>query len=88
MQTPPGGKNLTMEKVDQKQSPSHAEKTLSVRIPEEKHRALKGRCVAEGVTIRAVLLALISELEDESPTATRIIDGAIGSDKNATETIA
>ena len=62
-----------MAKDDKQQPPSLTEKTLSIRIPEEKHRALKGRCVAEGVTLRAVLLAVISELENDTPTGRKII---------------
>ena len=59
-----------------KQSPSLTEKTLSIRIPEEKHRALKGRCVAEGVTLRAVLLAVIGELENDTPTGRKVMASA------------
>ena len=63
-----------------KQAPSHTEKTLSVRIPEAKHRALKSACVAEGVSIRSVLLAAISELETDSPTAKNLLRAAAASD--------
>ena len=65
-----------MAKDDKKLSPSHTEKTLSVRIPDEKHRALKARCVIEGVSIRAVLLAVINELESDSPTGRKIMAAA------------
>ena len=69
-----------MAKDDKKQPPSLTEKTLSIRIPEEKHRTLKGRCVAEGVTLRAVLLAFINELENDSPTARKIMSAASATD--------
>ena len=69
-----------MAKEDKQQPPSLTEKTLSIRIPEEKHRALKGRCVAEGVTLRSVLLAVIGELENDSPTGRKIIAAASAAD--------
>ena len=62
-----------MAKDGKKLSPSHNEKTLSVRIPDEKHRALKARCVIEGVPIRSVLLAVIKELENDTPTGRKIM---------------
>ena len=65
-----------MAKKDKPLSPSLTEKTLSVRIPDEKHRALKSRCVAEGVSIRAVLLAVIGELENDTPTGRKIMAAA------------
>ena len=65
-----------MPKDDQPKPPSHTEKTLSIRIPEEKHRALKGRCVAEGISLRSVLLAVIDELENDTPTAKKLIKAA------------
>ena len=65
-----------MAKDDKPMSPSLTEKTLSIRIPEEKHRALKGRCVADGVTLRAVLLAVIGELENDTPTGRKIMAAA------------
>lgn len=69
-----------MAKDDKPQSPSLTEKSLSVRIPEDKHRTLKSRCVAEGVSIRAVLLAVINELENDTPTGRKIIALAVDSD--------
>ena len=60
--------------------PSHTEKTLSIRIPEEKHRALKGRCVMEGVSLRSVLLAVIAELENDTPTGRKIMAAATAAD--------
>lgn len=65
-----------MAKDEKQQPPSLTEKTLSIRIPEEKHRALKGRCVAEGVTLRAVLLAVIGELENDTRTGRKIMAAA------------
>ena len=69
-----------MAKDQKKQPPSLTEKTLSIRIPEEKHRALKGRCVADGVTLRAVLLAVITELENDTPTGRKIMAAAEAAD--------
>ena len=67
---------MAKDEKKQQQPPSLTEKTLSIRIPEEKHRALKGRCVAEGVSIRAVLLAVIKELEDDTPAGKRLLAAA------------
>ena len=74
-----------MAASDKPKPPSHTEKTLSIRIPEEKHRTLKGRCVMEGVSLRSVLLAVIDELENETPTVKKILDSAKDSDKNTRE---
>lgn len=65
-----------MAAKDAPKPPSLTEKTLSIRIPEEKHRTLKGRCVMEGVSLRAVLLAVIAELENDTPTGRKIISAA------------
>ena len=67
---------MAKDEKKQQQPPSLTEKTLSIRIPEEKHRALKSRCVAEGVSIRAVLLAVIGELENDTPTGRKIMAAA------------
>ena len=64
----------------EKRPPSHTEKTPSIRIPQEKHRALNGRCVAEGVTIRSVVLALINELEIDTPTAKKLMASSADSE--------
>lgn len=48
--------------------PSLAEKTLSVRIPDDKHKALKTHCVAEDISLRALVLAAIEEIESDSGT--------------------
>ena len=65
-----------MAKDAQPKPPSLAEKTLSIRIPDEKHRALKARCVIEGIPIRSLLLAVIEEVENDSATAKRLIKAA------------
>ena len=70
-----------MAKTGKPKPPSLTEKTLSIRIPEEKHRSLKGRCVAEGVTLRAVLLAVIAELENDTPAAKKLIKAATDLEK-------
>ena len=70
-----------MATKDAPKPPSLTEKTLSIRIPEEKHRALKGRCVMEGVSLRAVLLAVIGELENDTPTAKKLIKAATDLEK-------
>ena len=56
----PKPENLDMAKPDNPKPPSLTEKTLSIRIPDEKHRALKARCALDGVPIRSVLLAMLS----------------------------
>ena len=63
-------------KDDSGKPPSLTEKTLSVRMPDEKHRALKARCVMEGISIRSVLLAVIGELENDTPAAKKLIKAA------------
>lgn len=65
-----------MAKDEPKQAPSHGEKTLSVRLPKEKHKSLKYRCAVEGITIRSVILAVITELEKDSPSARKILAAA------------
>ena len=49
-----------------KQPPSLTEKTLSVRIPDEKHKALKTHCVTEDISLRGLILAAIEEIESGS----------------------
>lgn len=65
-----------MPKRDKSKPRSLMEKTLSVRIPDDKHRALKARCVIEGISIRSLLLAVITELEKDTPTGKKLIKRA------------
>lgn len=65
-----------MTKSSKPKPPSLTEKTLSVRIPDDRHRALKARCVIEGVSMRAVLLAAIHELENGTPTGKKLLKAA------------
>ena len=62
--------------ADKPKPPSLTEKTLSVRIPDAKHRALKARCVIEGIPIRSLLLAVIDELENDTTTGKKLIKAA------------
>lgn len=62
--------------ADKAKPPSLTEKTLSVRIPDEKHRTLKARCVLDGVPIRSVLLAMITELENDTATGRKLMKSA------------
>ena len=57
--------------------PSLTEKTLSIRIPDEKHRALKARCVIDGTPIRSLLLAVIAELENDTATGRKLMKAAV-----------
>lgn len=65
-----------MAKDDKPKSPSLTEKTLSLRIPDDKHKTLKARCVIEDITMRALLLALIAELENDTPAGRKLIKAA------------
>lgn len=65
-----------MASDDKPKPPSLAEKTLSIRIPDEKHRALKARCVIEGITLRSLLLATIDEVENDTATGKKLIKAA------------
>lgn len=65
-----------MAKTGKPTPPSLTQKTLSIRIPEDKHRALKGRCVSEGTSLRSVLMAVIAELENDTPTGRKIMAAA------------
>ena len=70
--------------TDKPKSPSLTEKTLSVRIPETRHRLLKTRCVSEGVSIRSVLLAMVEELEADTEVSKTLLDraSALGGDSH------
>ena len=65
-----------MPKDDQPKPPSLTEKTLSIRIPDEKHRTLKSRCVIEGIPIRSLMLAVIAEIEADTKTGKKLIKAA------------
>ena len=66
---------------DKPKPPSLNEKTLSVRIPDERHRALKARCVIEGISMRTLLLAVITELENDTPAGKQLIQTAATPDQ-------
>ena len=53
-----------------------AEKMLSVRIPEDRHTTFKLACVAQGVSIRSVLMALIDEVEADSEISRALLQAA------------
>ena len=69
----PAAKSASVSTVGQ------AEKMLSVRLPEDRHKALKVACVSEGVSIRSVLMALISEVEADSKISRELFQAAASS---------
>lgn len=64
--------NMEEEEVEQKM--------LSVRIPVDRHKALKSSCVGNGVSIRSVILAAISEIESGSAAGRALLISAASDD--------
>lgn len=52
--------------TDKPKPRSLEETSLSVRIPDDKHRQLKARCVLAGIPMRSLILAVINEIEEDS----------------------